>query len=420
MQGVSSCIGVDIGALFIKAVRLSSSGTVLFSTYSQHKGDPAKAFEEVLTNLKIKEVEPIGVTGSASRLIAATLGVPHLDITQCQIEAIRHLLPDARLIMDIGGGSATLIQLDGDGQFQGYATNSSCAAGTGSFLDEQASRLGISYADVQGFNYVEDPPSIATRCSVFAKSDLIHRQQEGYSKAAMWSGLCKGMTRTLLATLLNGKPLDEQVAVIGGVAQNREVLRWLHQSAPECIQVPTAPHLVAAIGAARLATKTDAHASHSLIAGTIGDPEQSRYPWPLTLEKSRFPSFETAESYLDESQNEIRINSWPQRKTVSGYLGIDIGSTSTKLVLMDDQEQVLLDIYRKTSGDPIGATKLLFQALREAADRRGVRLDIQGVGTTGSGRKLVGNVLGADAIINEISAHVAGALKHGREHRHHL
>jgi predicted CoA-substrate-specific enzyme activase len=411
MKEVGTGIGVDIGALFIKVVRLSSTGAVLYSAYFQHKGDPAKAFEEVLLNLRIKDGEAVGVTGSAARLIAATLGVSYLDITRCQIEAVRHLLPEATLIMDIGGGSATLIQLDSHGQFQGYATNSSCAAGTGSFLDEQASRLGISYSDIQGFTSVEDPPSIATRCSVFAKSDLIHRQQEGYSKAAMWSGLCKGMTRTLLATLLNGKPLDGPVAVIGGVAQNREVVRWLRQSAPEYIRVPTAPHLMAAFGAARLAAKPDVHVTRSLIADTVADTEQNRYPWSLSLEKSRFPSFETAESYLDEDQNEIRINTWPESQKVSGCLGIDIGSTSTKLVLMDNQEQVLLDIYRKTSGDPIGATKLLFRALRQITDRRGTQLDIQGVGTTGSGRKLVGKVIGADAIVNEISAHVAGALK---------
>ena len=108
-----------------------------------------------------------------------------------------------------------MVQLDAQGHFQNYATNSMCAAGTGSFLDEQAARLGLdcSYSALVGS---VAPPSIATRCSVFAKSDLIHRQQEGYSKAAMWSGLCRGMTRTLIGTLLRARPLDAPTAIIGG------------------------------------------------------------------------------------------------------------------------------------------------------------------------------------------------------------
>jgi len=94
--------------------------------------------------------------------------------------------------------------------------------------------------------------SIATRCSVFAKSDLIHRQQEGYSKAAMWSGLCRGMTRTLMGTLLRARPLDAPTAIIGGVALNREVLRWLDAAFPNLLRTPVLPHLVAALGAAAL------------------------------------------------------------------------------------------------------------------------------------------------------------------------
>ncbi|MBI5546205.1 MAG: hypothetical protein HY901_20130, partial [Deltaproteobacteria bacterium] len=245
-------VGIDIGAISLKGVRLQRDGQVVASFYRRHKGDLSKVLAQAFEALKVTPEDRVGLTGSVAALFAERLGIPLLDMTRCQIAVVRRLLPKTRIIIDIGGASSTLVQLDAQGHFQSHATNSMCAAGTGSFLDEQAVRLGIAYEDAASFENVAEPPTIASRCSVFAKSDLIHRQQEGYSRPAMWSGLCRGMTRTLLGTLLRGQPLDGQTAVVGGVAQNKEVLRWLQQAYPELIVVPSSPELVAAIGAAEL------------------------------------------------------------------------------------------------------------------------------------------------------------------------
>ncbi|HLG20256.1 MAG TPA: BadF/BadG/BcrA/BcrD ATPase family protein, partial [Bdellovibrionota bacterium] len=243
-------VGIDIGALFLKAVRLDSSGVILESFYERHRGQPAEALAEVFDALDVTEADSIGLTGCNAEFFALSLGLPYRDTTLCQLDAIRRRVPGASNIMDIGGGSATLIRLDGKGKFQGYSTNSMCAAGTGSFLDEQAGRLGISYDDASYFLHNPNPPTIATRCTVFAKSDLIHRQQEGCTRMDMWSGLCRGMTRTLLGTLLSGRPLNGKTVVIGGVALNAEVVRWLEHAWPDHILVPESPHLLTAVGAA--------------------------------------------------------------------------------------------------------------------------------------------------------------------------
>ncbi len=404
-------IGIDIGALFLKAVRIDEEGSLLNSYYQPHRGDPSKILEQAFSKLDVSADDSIGITGSGAGLFADTLGVKLRDMTRCQITGIKKQQPQARNIIDIGGGSVTLVQLDKQGNFHGYSTNSLCAAGTGSFLDEQAERLGVSYDDMKDFGFVEEPPSIATRCAVFAKSDLIHRQQEGYSKAEMWSGLCRGMTKTLLGTLLNGKPLDAATAVIGGVAQNRQVLRWLNEACPDLLSVPSDPHLSAAIGAAWLAENPVHPVPRPIPVQHVHSEERGTHKWPLSLEKSDYPSFEASEFYVDADENEVRILAWPAGKIVKGWLGIDIGSTSTKLALIDDQDRVILDIYRKTGGDPLTATKLLFRSMRSLAENKGIEYEILGVGTTGSGRKMVGKVIGADAIINEISAHVAGAAK---------
>jgi predicted CoA-substrate-specific enzyme activase len=403
-------VGIDIGALFIKAVRLDADGRLLEHVYRSHHGGPGLALETVLGELRVGMDTPVGLTGSAAAPVADLLGVPRLDLTGCQILAVRQEFPDVTHIIDIGGGSSSHIQLDAESQFRGYATNSACAAGTGSFLDEQAARLGISYEEMAVFGTVEDPPTIATRCSVFAKSDLIHRQQEGCSKAAMWSGLCRGMTRTMLGTLLQGKPLDGTAALIGGVARNREVLRWLRNEVPVRVVVPATPHLMAAIGAACQAVPRR-HGAGLRANPAMAVDAPSRYPWPLTMKRSVYPSFDAAEAFVDEMDNEIRLLAWPAGQPVRGFLGIDIGSTSTKLALVDDARRVVVDIYRKTGGDPIGATQKLLRALRELSRRQSATVEILGVGTTGSGRKMVGTVIGADAILNEISAHVAGAMQ---------
>lgn len=408
-------VGIDVGALFLKAVRTDSSGNVCETFYRKHHGEPAKVLDDALAALSVGAGDFISMTGVNARAFAHGLGAAVSDMTYCQIEAIRRLVRDCRYVMDIGGGSATLIQLDRNGNFQGYATNSLCAAGTGSFLDEQLGRLGISYDDAKKYAHNPHPPTIATRCSVFAKSDLIHRQQEGCSKMDMWSGLCRGMTRTLLSTLLSGRPLDGKTAVIGGVALNAEVVRWLEEAYPGLIVVPPMPHLVAAVGAALNGRVVGHHPvgqrTLSAVKGRSSKSGLDRFPWPLAMEKSHYPSFATDEAYDDDDANEVRVTSWKEGQDIRGYLGIDVGSTSTKALLADEQGRVIVDVYRKTAGDPIGATKRLFKALRVLAERKRARLEILGVGTTGSGRKIVGIVIGADAIINEISAHVAGAAR---------
>ena len=404
-----TALGVDIGAIFLKAVRVDAGGRIAASVYERHRGEPAEVLAEAFDRLAVRPDEPVAFTGCNGELFASQLDAPYRDVTLCQIDAVRRLAPDALAVMDIGGGSATLLQLDGQGRFEGYSTNSLCAAGTGSFLDEQASRLGISYEEARGYRHNPDPPTIATRCTVFAKSDLIHRQQEGCSRMDMWSGLCRGMTRTVLGTLLNGRPLQGKTLLLGGVALNREVVSWLQHDCPGLIEVPEEPHLVAACGAALQAKPAGRGLSLAVRRDTPGGGGNGRFPWTLTLEKSTHPSFVTEQSYEDPDGNEVRVTRWPQGGTVRAYLGIDIGSTSTKAILIDDAGGVVADIYRKTAGDPIGATTLLFRALRDLAAARRSTLAILGVGTTGSGRKIVGHVIGADAIVNEISAHVAGA-----------
>jgi predicted CoA-substrate-specific enzyme activase len=404
-------VGIDIGSLYVKLVVIDEEGNIKYQDMVPHQGNPIKAVKELLEKRKLNGEYSIGVVGINSNLLASQIGIMPADDIQAQIHAVKRYYPDVRNIINIGGSSVTLIELDEDGNFRDYAMNSLCAAGTGSFLDQQASRLGINYSDVVDFRHVESPPSIAARCAVFAKSDLIHRQQEGYSKEAMWCGLCKGLTHTLINTLLRGRSLEGLTVVIGGVAQNKELMRWLKNEFGDRIKTFELAPYAGALGAAILANNHfQSLSNYKFLVETEERQKVDVQRKPLLLIKSKYPSFEVWKSYIDKYDNEVRITKLPEQEVAEVYIGIDIGSTSTKLIIIDKESNVLIDVYRKTLGEPIRATQLLFSAIEELLEKHGKKFKVLGVATTGSGRKLVGTVIGADLIVNEISAHVKGAM----------
>ena len=405
-------VGADVGSRYLKVVQVDGAGQVVRSLYRRHEGTPVEAFEAAVTALDLGNETPVGITGSLGIDLADRLHLPHVDSLRAVIRGVRSRIPDADNIIDAGGSSITLIQLDDDGQLQNYSTNSMCAAGTGSFLDAQAVRLGLDFDDLEDLDPVLEPPTIAARCAVFAKSDLIHRQQEGYDKDALWAGLCRGLAAQLLQTLLQGRRLEGRTVVTGGVAKNRDVIHWIDALQASAVETFEGAELAAAVGAAMIAGEEELRTEAPLddVPSAMTPTRTKSLRPPLRLEKSLYPSFDVAEAWTDEMGNEIRVTRMPSSPSQTAYMGLDVGSTSTKLVLTDPQGRVLLDIYRRTQGDPIGATKRLFDALLEIERRYGVLLEVVGAATTGSGRKLVGTVIGADAIVNEISAHVAGAL----------
>ncbi|HET6459749.1 MAG TPA: acyl-CoA dehydratase activase [Syntrophales bacterium] len=409
-------LGIDVGSMFLKIVGMNERREVIFTEYKAHLGEAEETLWQLLSERQlITEDVSVAFTGSLSEAIASSMGFLYIDEVRAAVTFARTFFPDVRNIMDIGGGSLTLIRLDDNGTLMEFSTNSLCAAGTGAFLDEQVDRLHISYDCLDNMKPIENPPVIATRCAVFAKSDLIHHQQAGRSREEMWSGLCRGMTETILHTLLKGRPITGKTLTIGGVVLNREVLKWLNKTSYE-FKIPSHGHIASAIGAALRASDEGVVAASkfyflisSLLHKTVED-SYTRRP-RLELRQSKYPSFEPLEEYVDDDGNEVCISQLLSSGHLPVGIGVDIGSTSTKLAVVDARDRkVVIDIYRRTLGEPVEASKKIFRALKNYCDEKGIVLDVRALGTTGSGRKLVGKVIGADSIINEISAHATGAL----------
>lgn len=407
-------VGIDVGSLFIKGVAVDAAGGILWQRKQRHQGQVAALLDGFLAD------------ANGSRLGITTRGRPvtavaPFDPILCITAGVAALTAGATNILDVGGSSLTLVRLDQTGQVRSVHRNSLCAAGTGSFLDEQAARLNIPVEAMSGVP-AATPPAIATRCAVFAKSDLVHRQQEGYSPDVLWSGLCRGLAEGVIRTLTYGRPLSGRTILCGGVALNPSFVWWLQhalaahrpQNDASPLEVVPGPEFVMALGAALLAVREDRRAL--VTAGQAPGPPAataSKSRPPLLLRKTRYPEPSAAARWTDPAGSEVTVHWRPAAPATRTpvFLGIDVGSTSTKCVLVDEEARILLDVYRRTEGDPIGATRKLLAAIMEADRACGFAFLVRAAATTGSGRKLVGTVVGADLVVNEISAHGAGAIQ---------
>ncbi len=413
MKNDAFFLGLDIGSVSVAAVLLTGEGAVYRRDYQKHAGGVEKVVEALLDEYPLAEVGSYALTGSGAEGIGLSGRI--LDAACVQTEAFRLLDPDVRNILSIGGGSFSLIFLDGKGGFRRITTNSACASGTGAFLDQQAYRLGVAPEQLGRIaaQYEGLAPTVATRCAVFAKTDMIHLQQEGFPIEAVAKGLCNGLGASTVDGLLGGMKLQGKTAVVGGVALNECVVAAVRSKLGVETVVVTHPETVDAFGAAVWAKehgelKPFCREELQEKGKKAGGSGHLRPPLELTL--SEYPDFGAEDMWVDENDTEIALLEPIAGDVVRVSMGIDIGSTSTKAVLADMNGRPLAWCYRKTAGKPLQAAQEIFNAFRSLQRRHGVRFEILGVGTTGSGRKMVGRVIGADLVLNEITAHARAAL----------
>ncbi len=398
--------GIDIGSIFLKIVLIDEDQRLVREYYTEHGNDPLGCLIRELPD----SVNKVAITGSDPEYLERVIGAKPLNLFQCLICQVAYTHPQTSHIVDIGANSSTLINLR-DGKYVSSKQNSICSAGTGSFLDEQMKRLELSYDRFAEMRMIEEPPSIATRCGVFAKSDLIHRQQEGCSRDEMWAGVCKSMLLTSLNSLFRGNGEERGTILCGGVALNPQIRYYLGRLYAEGISVYDTPHLTAALGAARLAWKNETFQDVRDVCKKQDNRSRDlKSGRKLILEKSIFPTFAVFEESVDSNGNQIRISIDPKKmeSPLDVVIGMDIGSTSTKAAIIAGRD-IYLDVYGKTNGDPVGAAKKVLTAVFDFFRRKGINCRVRGFGTTGSGRSIIGNIFKADLVINEITAHAKAA-----------
>lgn len=254
-------LGLDSGSISTNSVAIDANGKILASIYRRTMGNPIKAIQDSLQELKDTlsddmVIMGVGTTGSARSLIGHVVGA---DIVKNEITAhgtaASFMIPNVRTVLEIGGQDSKLIILN-DGIVLDFAMNTVCAAGTGSFLDHQATRLGIDIKDFGAYALKsESPAQIAGRCSVFAESDMIHKQQIGTPVEDIVFGLCLSLGRNFVSNLAKGKNIQAPIIFQGGVAANSGMKRAFEKILGQEIIVPEYHDVMGAIGMALIAKK---------------------------------------------------------------------------------------------------------------------------------------------------------------------
>ena len=386
---------------------------ILISSYRRIQGSPMQStfdlLHELYDRIPEEKIEGIRVTGSGSQLIAKILGIYFENEFKAIAKATPVYYPQARTVFEMGGGSSKYILLDevaaaGRLGILDYSTSGDCAAGTGSFLDQQASRLLYNVEEIgEVVCGAGCSARIAGRCSVFAKSDMIHAQQKGYSVPEILKGLCEAVARNFRSSIVKGKDILPPVMFIGGVAWNRGVLaafRDIFKLNGDELFVPELHAWLGAIGAALLEKDDWRKRSFKTIHQLQQHEAEKKIDFactePLTLRN------------VVLLRDRVKPYRLPQGNApIPAYLGIDIGSVSTNLAVIDEAGELMHDIYLRTQGRPI---EQVSAGLKEIEEFLGDRILIQGSGTTGSGRELIGELVGADTVNDEITAHKTGAM----------
>jgi len=431
-------VGIDIGAVSVAAAVLETDGEgrlpagaanlqrlagepgrlghLYVSEYRRTRGRPVAAaagmLEEILDAIGIDRFARLCLTGSGADLVAARIGAAEINEFKAIAAGLGAAGVEVRTVFEMGGETSKYLRLshsaDESYGIVDYATNGDCAAGTGSFIDQQAGRLQYAVEDIGEICLsAERAAQIAGRCSVFAKSDMIHAQQKGYAPAEVLRGLCNAVARNFRTAVVRSHPVEPPVAFLGGLAANSAVVASLREafglSERDLIVPPAFTHMPA-VGAAVAASKARQVIDPARIeeVRALGDSAGGAFPTTPAL------TMDNVVLLRDRAEGfEMPYG----RERIDAYLGVDVGSVSTNVVVIDEDGRVVHEIYTETQGRPI---EVVSDALRQIDRQWGQKLNVRGAGTTGSGRELIGELIGADTINDEITAHKTGATYVGQ------
>jgi len=405
-------LGLDIGSVSLNTVILDENFNIIRDYYDYVHGRPFNVLDFRLKSISQKypgiPVAGMAITGTGGKLATELLGGVFVNEIIAQATSSCELYPEAKSVIEIGGEDSKLIILEKDAStgltgLVDFEMNSICAAGTGSFLDQQARRIGVAIEKEFGEMALRsvDPPRIAGRCSVFAKSDMIHHQQIATPLHDIVAGLCFALARNFRSNVAKSKEIGKPVIFSGGVAANAGMERAFREilslSGNELI-IPRYHASMGAIGAVLYARRNNLDMDH-----TMGLEKLEAYLSAGSDIFSSLPPLKETGATYDKSVN-FRKNG---NQRIPVYLGIDVGSLSTNVVLIDEKHSVVARRYLPTAGKPLEAIR---KGLTEVYDEAGDRVEVRGAGTTGSGRYLTGDFIGADTIQNEITAQATAAI----------
>jgi len=367
-----------------------------------HDGNPRRCLMNALSRIDIGQYDRIAATGRKFRQLVHLTSIPEPRAVE---HAYRFLKPphiDCPAIVAAGGETFMVYVLDRSGTIANVITGNKCASGTGEFFLQQIRRMNVSLEEAARFAAEETPHPVSGRCSVFCKSDCTHATNKGVPKANVTAGLCLMMANKILELLKNVE--RRHIMLTGGTSKNHMMVAYLEKKISGLIVPAEAPYFEA-LGAALWALD---HTTRPLQSGLSG---------LLRREAVSFNSLPPLADFKDR----VTFKHLKPSTLADGdicILGLDVGSTTTKAVLMRVKDNAMpAAVYLRTSGDPVGTSRQCYaEILRQVetmADPR--RLSIIGLGVCGSGRQIAGLHALTDGVINEIIAHATAAVYFDRQ-----
>lgn len=361
-----------------------------------HEGNPRQALLSALSRVEPASIGRIVCTGKKFRKLVNISAIAEPEAVEYAYPYFKPVGVNCPAIISAGGETFMAYLLNRSGQITDIRNGNRCASGTGEFFVQQLRRMGIALSETAHWTGASDPYPVSGRCSVFCKSDCTHATNKGIAKSRVAAGLCRMMADRVLSLLI--KVPRQHIMLTGGTIHNSVMVADLHREI-EGLIVPEGADCFEATGAA--------------LWGLAHDTKP--YPGDSRLFTSRHAALSTL-APLNEFQDMVTFKS----QTTDGIrpgdaciLGLDVGSTTTKAVLLRQADDAMLaTVYRRTNGDPVGAARKCYASIRDQVVQRTAlsRISIVGLGVCGSGRQIAGLHAMTDGIINEIIAHATAAV----------
>ena len=402
-------VGLDVGSTTVKIIVMDDNKNTIYKDYRRHFSDTKNTVCNVLENLLTMYPSnsfTLALTGSGAMSAAKFLGVDFIqEVVSCK-RAVEKYIPKTDVVIELGGEDAKIIYFD---QSIEQRMNGTCAGGTGAFLDQMASLLHTDTAGLNELakNYTTIYP-IASRCGVFAKTDIQPLINEGAAKEDIAASIFQAVVNQTISGLACGRPIRGHVAFLGGPLNYLSELRTrfietLHLKDDEII-VPEEAHLLVAKGAALDSFDTDVITTTELeqkIENLRNSHDNTSHPLdPLFKNKEEYERFK-------ERHDKAKV----ERANIGNYsgdcyLGIDAGSTTTKIVLIDKDGKLLYSLYGSNEGNPLKSVMTMLKQLYEILPEKAI---LRYSGVTGYGEKLIQTALNVDLNEIETIAHYTAA-----------
>ena len=402
-------VGLDVGSTTVKIIVMDENKNTIYKDYQRHFSDTKNTVCNVLESLLIKyplNKFTIALTGSGAMSAAKFLGVDFIqEVVSCK-RAVEKYIPKTDVVIELGGEDAKIIYFDKSIE---QRMNGTCAGGTGAFLDQMASLLHTDTAGLNELakNYNTIYP-IASRCGVFAKTDIQPLINEGAAKEDIAASIFQAVVNQTISGLACGRPIRGNVAFLGGPLNYLSELRTrfietLNLKDDEII-VPEEAHLLVAKGAALDSINTEIISTDKLdkkIENLKNSQDNTTHPLsPLFKNKEEYDEFKNRHNLAKTKKASL------ENYEGDCYLGIDAGSTTTKIVLIDSEENLLYSLYRSNEGNPLKSVMNMLSELYLVLPEKAI---LRYSGVTGYGEKLIQTALNVDLNEIETIAHYTAA-----------